>query len=609
MSIKSAITLYKGNQSSALSKPLMSGETVTEKSVDAGRSMRRSALLLMRKRIQRDKLEAKYFRLIDRQKRKEKSRNEEDKQEKTSFLSGVGSGIKQSAAKLGGNLFGAIGDLLGFLALNWIADPKNKKTLEGIVSGLKSVLKFVDWFVTGSVDNFFSGFYKMVKEDSTLLERFVGFFQMAVGAIGIYYSLNPLAAVKDAFKLIKGGPRNFRILKHFFKKWQKQGLGKALKFMFPKTSKVVENIAKKFTKVFQFPKTKELLSKILNKITIKGTNFLKGNNVITAIAKRLLLLAKNNKGTIGKQVSRVLKVLAKPFKSAIKNVPLVGPFLSIAINRAFGDDWDAAVVKALGFGLGQWIGAGIGTLLLPGIGTLLGGFIGGLIGEFLSSRLLAFLTNPDRKALPPDAYEKKRAQLIQQLAKDYEGDEEGLREAVATEMRKWQIMKRQLETKNLVVEYDHIESDDTYFDIRGYQIDKIKSGHFVSIKDELMKVIKTEMRTIQSGGKTGTNIKELRLYVNRGLNGTTAVKHYDGDELFLHHSDPPKFNGTNLVFDRTNDLKNGSENKILEEKTGNGNGETTMIINGGDVFQNNTNINSQITSDTTIEENLQVQNN
>ena len=124
-----------------------------------------------------------------------------------------------------------------------------------------------------------------------------------------------------------------------------------------------------------------------------------------------------------------------------------------------------------------------------------------------------------------------------------------------------------------------------------------------------MKVIKTEMRTIQSGGKTGTNIKELRLYVNRGLNGTTAVKHYDGDELFLHHSDPPKFNGTNLVFDRTNDLKNGSENKILEEKTGNGNGESVVAINGGNVIQNNTAINSHITSETSDLENSTVQNN
>ena len=124
-----------------------------------------------------------------------------------------------------------------------------------------------------------------------------------------------------------------------------------------------------------------------------------------------------------------------------------------------------------------------------------------------------------------------------------------------------------------------------------------------------MKVIKTEMRTIQSGGKTGTNIKELRLYVNRGLNGTTAVKHYDGDELFLHHSDPPKFNGTNLVFDRTNDLKNGSENQILENKIGNGNGETAMIINGGDVYQNSTTINSQITSETSDLENSTVQGN
>ena len=75
-------------------------------------------------------------------------------------------------------MFGAIGDLLGFLALNWIADPKNHSTLTTIVSGLKSVLKFVDWFVTGSVDNFFTGFYKMVKEDASIMERFIGFFQM-----------------------------------------------------------------------------------------------------------------------------------------------------------------------------------------------------------------------------------------------------------------------------------------------------------------------------------------------------------------------------------------------------------------------------------------------
>ena len=36
------------------------------------------------------------------------------KQEKTSFLTKVGSGIK-GMEKLGGNLFGALGDLLGFI--------------------------------------------------------------------------------------------------------------------------------------------------------------------------------------------------------------------------------------------------------------------------------------------------------------------------------------------------------------------------------------------------------------------------------------------------------------------------------------------------------------
>jgi len=611
MAITSAITLYKGNQSSALSKPLMSGETVTEKSVDAGRSMRRSALLLMRKRIQRDKLEAKYFRLIDKQKSKQKARNEEDKQEKTSFLSGVGSGIKQSASKLGGNLFGAIGDLLGFLALNWIADPKNHSTLTTIVSGLKSVLKFVDWFVTGSVDNFFTGFYKMVKEDASIMERFVGFFQMATGAVGIYYALNPLKAVKHAFKLVKGAPKKIKFLRVLFKKFQKQGLGKTLKFLFPKTSKVVQNIATKFNKVFKIPQAKELLKKILSKITVSGTNFLKNNTVIQAISKKLLLFAKSGGG---KALKGALRTLTKPFKNIVGKVPLIGPFLSIVINRAFGDDWDEAVIKAMGAGLGQWMGAGLGTLIFPGVGTLIGGLLGGLIGDWLGGRIYQFIKNgKDGKVDPVTEKERSKAKALRKAMKDAEkkgltGDEAD--EFVERRMESWKL--NNLKNEHMMLrEWQGITADQTEIDITGKGAMDVKDNAYLKIGDEVMKVMKSSLVKIYYTANTHKNkIKSQwnTLEVVRGYGGTKVSAHNNASVVeFLGSSEPIIKNGQ--IIARTNDLKNGSENKILEEKTGNGNGETTMIINGGDVYQNNTNINSQITSETSDLENSTVQGN
>ena len=81
------------------------------------------------------------------------------------------------------------------------------------------------------------------------------------------------------------------------------------------------------------------------------------------------------------------------------------------------------------------------------------------------------------------------------------------------------------------------------------------------------------------------------LSVVRGWGGTKATSHLQAATIkTLGFNNPIIKNG--LVVERTNDLKNGSENKILENKIGNGNGETAMIINGGDVIQNNTNINS-----------------
>jgi hypothetical protein len=134
---------------------------------------------------------------------------------------------------------------------------------------------------------------------------------------------------------------------------------------------------------------------------------------------------------------------------------------------------------------------------------------------------------------------------------------------------------------------------------------------YIKIGDEVMKVIKsTELKVYHT---SRTNKGKLKyqwntLEVVRGWGGTKASEHRNASFIdFLGSSEPIIKNGQ--IIARTNDLKNGSENKILEEKTGNGNGESVVAINGGSVIQNNTAINSHITSETSDLENSTVQNN
>ena len=255
MAISSAIVPYKANSSTAVVKPQQSLSGIIPAKKDESaivpikkesakkaevktRDIRESVLRLLRKRQQRNKLEAKFYKLQDTLAEREKASKEEAKGEKRSFLSNVGSGFKNQAKKVGGDLFGSIGKLLGFLALDWISKPENQKLLAGIVEGVGHIFKFVEWFVTGSIDNLLSGFNSLTAGD-TILERVLGFFQMAAGFMGIRYFLNPQSIVTDLMKIRKfimnGGIRKLSI---FNKKLQKFGLKKAFKFAFPELSKL-----------------------------------------------------------------------------------------------------------------------------------------------------------------------------------------------------------------------------------------------------------------------------------------------------------------------------------------------------------------------------------
>ena len=624
MAISSAIVPYKGSTSSAIVKPkqkLSGGYAVSDKSVDAGRSMRKSALLLMRRRIQRDKLEKKYFGLLDKQKQKAKVRAEEDKQEQTSFLSGVGSGVKKSAEKLGGNLFGALGDLLGFLALNWMADPANQKILEGIVKGVSAVLKFIDWWVTGSVINLFDGFHKLIAGDS-ILERVLGFFQMVTGAVGIFYALNPHKAIIHSFKLIKGAPKIAQFFKIFFKKWQKKGIGNALKFMFPKTAEVLKNISTNLSKtfklpqvktwtaniitkiqnklgsIFKVPQLKNLVKKVLSKIKIGGGSLFKGKGIVNLIAKKLISLSKGKAGTA---LKTALKTIVKPATNIIKNIPIIGPLIGFGVNMALGDPPGVALFKAVGASMGQWLGAAVGTLLFPGVGTFLGGLIGNLLGDFLGGRMYQMFQG--KQPTPTSAEERRRGQLLRKAANKVEkGDmtqEEAdlwVEEKLVDFRRKWK--HRADIFLDAGSKHGKIGPDVTTLKIKGKGDKKgnhtpvgVTSGQYLLIGEEIMKVL-TNKAVENSEGEYQHNI----VTVKRGIDSEAGI-HWQHSGIRIGKSLTDPIVKDMRIINRTNDIDNGSKNINLNSKlNSNNNGNTTGIVNTSSTVANYTTINGVNTS-------------
>ena len=423
MAISSAIVPYKGNKSSTTVEPKQSlvpkfkfdsvtiapkkeggggalVKTDKKESVDkaeiTAKDIRRSVLMLLRKRQQRDRLEEKFSRLKKVNKEKESIRKEEAKQEKSSFLNktGIGSNLKGKAEKLGGNLLGAIGDILGYMVLDWMSKPENQAILTGIVEGVKHIFAFVDWWVTGSVDNLLSGFANLVGQDKTLLERVLGLFQMMAGVFGLRYFLKPQLIFKDLWKIAKfikeGGIRKINI---FFKKLQKQGFTRAFKFAFPKLSKVIKNI------VGIGPKILKAVKNVFAKTGVGG--------ILSKIANAITRSVGG--GAAEGVVKKAVGVLIKPVTKILKRVPVVGGLLSFGLNMLLGDPPDQSFIKAAGTTLGSALGSGLGSFIFPGVGTFIGGLIGGLIGEWLGARLYDMLKGNDPK--PPTDEEKRKLEM------------------------------------------------------------------------------------------------------------------------------------------------------------------------------------------------------
>ena len=139
----------------------------------------------------------------------EKGKKKKKKERKTPGrdIFGIGRKVSGKANKVFGDIFGIFGDILAFAALNWISDPKNRKAVQAIVGFLGNAFKFIDYVVTGFVDNTLTGLSQLLGPDRTIGERFGGALRLLGSFFLLRWLTNPFRIIKDVkriFKLVKG---------------------------------------------------------------------------------------------------------------------------------------------------------------------------------------------------------------------------------------------------------------------------------------------------------------------------------------------------------------------------------------------------------------------
>ncbi len=282
------------------------------------------------------RLQSKFLEVLSKSNQTSEPKKETTPEKKSGM--GIGKKILGAATGLFSNVLGIIGDLLKFAVLDFISKPENKKTVEAFTKILTGVFKFLDWFITGTLDNLLTGFAELVGGDS-ILERIGGFFKLVLGVVGLRWLLNPLKILKDLKNIFKFGKKFTKIFRGIFK------LGdKGLKNSF---GGILKLAGKAFRKTLG-----RMLQRVLLKVFGK------------AITKGLVAVTKS-------VVKGITKVVGK--------VPIVGPLIAFGVNLMMGEPLGRAAFKTLG------------SIFLSGVGTALGGpvgwAIGGLIGDWAGGAL------------------------------------------------------------------------------------------------------------------------------------------------------------------------------------------------------------------------------
>ncbi len=250
-------------------------------------------------------------------------------------LGGVGK-VVGAAAKFPVNVLGALGDLIGFAILNWMGDPKNRDAVKRLVQIFKGIIKFLSWFVVGTINNLVGGFEQIIGGRS-LAAKLVGIVKAFAGLIGLKWLLNWQSIIPDiiwGFNRLKKWPS---ILKQLFKGGSR---------------KSIDAIFQKHNSLFR--------------------------TSLTRTFKRVFLRI------FGKGATKILKAFVKPVISKVSGIPLIGPLLAFVVNwGVFKEPPGRAAFKAAGSGIGMFLAGAAGSVI-PFFGTWVAAALGGIVGDWLS---------------------------------------------------------------------------------------------------------------------------------------------------------------------------------------------------------------------------------
>ena len=248
---------------------------------------------------------------------------------------GLGTIGKVAKAIVPVNILGALGDLIGLAVLNWLGDPKNKRVVQKLVSIFTGIIRFLSWFITGTISNLMGGFNQLISGGS-IAEKLVGIVRMFAGIVGLRWLMNPFRIFKDivwGFNRLKKWPE---ILTKLFK----------------------GNSRKSIDAVFQ-----------------RHNSLLRTS--LTRTFKRTFLRIF---GTFGK---KILRSFVKPIVSKVSAIPFIGPIIAFLVNWiVFKEPPGRAAFKAVGSGLGMFL-AGTAGSVIPVFGTWVGAALGGIAGDWI----------------------------------------------------------------------------------------------------------------------------------------------------------------------------------------------------------------------------------
>ncbi|AGH26390.1 hypothetical protein CPPG_00073 [Cyanophage P-RSM1] len=136
---------------------------------------------------------------------------------------GILGSIAKGFVKTGGSFLGGLLKLLGGMfklfvvlpILNWLSKEENQQKVAGALEVMAKIGKFIWEWAKFGITNTIDGLYKLLSDDSSWMDRIVGFGQAFLGFASIFIGMKGIAWLLNPIKVVKGITTAIRALIKF----------------------------------------------------------------------------------------------------------------------------------------------------------------------------------------------------------------------------------------------------------------------------------------------------------------------------------------------------------------------------------------------------------